>query len=680
MKGLRLDRRRDVIPNRVGANGAIVTPGKSDESRLYLRVSGTKAGQQMPPSGPLTSAQINVIRAWIDSGAEWPNALAGGRAATAGDATVVAIGNAIRDGDRRKVARLLHEWPAAVEATGDRGWTALMYAAAYGDSSDLRTLLDKGADSNAQNDDSATALMYAADDVEKTRALLDGGAKPDVRSGEGMTALMIAASAAGTYDVAKLLIERGANAKARLANGRSVLQLAALQGDSRLIRLLLDHGADAKGLYLGSLRAVRCAECMDLLLPPADPADLGPVMVGAAMVGNGHLFDQLLERGVKPHPLALHFVAISPEPVAKDAIQRLVSAGADPKAERAGLTVGELARRQKNASLLEVLTEAGVVDEKPPYTPAQAKPAASLAQALGRSIPALQRADAAFLQKAGCVSCHNNSLTAMTVGAARAKHFRVDERIANEQANRIAAFLDENREAALEGIGLPGAIDTVSYILLGMAAEGYQGDSITDAWAKYVRSRQAPDGSWPCITLRPPLESSDFETTAASIRALRTYGPNARRADYDRAAARGTAWLEKAQPKTVEDRAFQILGLMWGAGNREVIRTATQRLLSLQEADGGWGQRPGAGTEAYSTGQALVALRESGTMAAANGAFKRGIRYLMDSQLADGSWYVASRAVPSQPYFDSNFPHGPDQFISAAATNWASMALLSSLR
>jgi len=52
----------------------------------------------------------------------------------------------------------------------------------------------------------------------------------------------------------------------------------------------------------------------------------------------------------------------------------------------------------------------------------------------------------------------------------------------------------------------------------------------------------------------------------------------------------------------------------------------------------------------------------------------------MDSQLADGSWYVASRAVPSQPYFDSNFPHGPDQFISAAATNWASMALLSSLR
>jgi hypothetical protein len=28
-----------------------------------------------------------------------------------------------------------------------------------------------------------------------------------------------------------------------------------------------------------------------------------------------------------------------------------------------------------------------------------------------------------------------------------------------------------------------------------------------------------------------------------------------------------------------------------------------------------------------------------------------------------------------QPYFDGTFPHGADQFISAAASNWATMAL-----
>jgi hypothetical protein len=51
------------------------------------------------------------------------------------------------------------------------------------------------------------------------------------------------------------------------------------------------------------------------------------------------------------------------------------------------------------------------------------------------------------------------------------------------------------------------------------------------------------------------------------------------------------------------------------------------------------------------------------------------VRFLLGTQLEDGSWYVRTRAIPVQPYFDSEFPHGQDQFISAAATNWATMAL-----
>jgi hypothetical protein len=58
-------------------------------------------------------------------------------------------------------------------------------------------------------------------------------------------------------------------------------------------------------------------------------------------------------------------------------------------------------------------------------------------------------------------------------------------------------------------------------------------------------------------------------------------------------------------------------------------------------------------------------------------ACQRGIRFLMNTQLEDGSWYVKSRSHPFQPYFESDFPHGHDQWISAAATNWAVMALAS---
>ena len=55
--------------------------------------------------------------------------------------------------------------------------------------------------------------------------------------------------------------------------------------------------------------------------------------------------------------------------------------------------------------------------------------------------------------------------------------------------------------------------------------------------------------------------------------------------------------------------------------------------------------------------------------------YQRGLAFLLRTQRPDGSWFVASRSFPIQPYFETGFPHGPDQFISAAATAWAVAAL-----
>jgi hypothetical protein len=37
--------------------------------------------------------------------------------------------------------------------------------------------------------------------------------------------------------------------------------------------------------------------------------------------------------------------------------------------------------------------------------------------------------------------------------------------------------------------------------------------------------------------------------------------------------------------------------------------------------------------------------------------------------------HVATRSKPIQTYFETGFPHGPDPFISSAATGWAATAL-----
>jgi hypothetical protein len=107
---------------------------------------------------------------------------------------------------------------------------------------------------------------------------------------------------------------------------------------------------------------------------------------------------------------------------------------------------------------------------------------------------------------------------------------------------------------------------------------------------------------------------------------------------------------------------------------------AVGELVALQGEDGGWSGNPYLNSEAFSTGEALVALAQSGAVAPANVAYRRGLDFLLSTQYADGSWYVRSRAIKFQPYFESGFPFGHDQWISAAGTAWAAQAIALSIR
>jgi hypothetical protein len=91
---------------------------------------------------------------------------------------------------------------------------------------------------------------------------------------------------------------------------------------------------------------------------------------------------------------------------------------------------------------------------------------------------------------------------------------------------------------------------------------------------------------------------------------------------------------------------------------------------------GDWSQLPDRASDAYATGQAVYALRVGARLEKSHPAVERGLRYLLTTQLADGTWHVRRRAFPFQPTtIRSGFPHGRDPWISAAATSWAVMAL-----
>jgi hypothetical protein len=252
----------------------------------------------------------------------------------------------------------------------------------------------------------------------------------------------------------------------------------------------------------------------------------------------------------------------------------------------------------------------------------------------------------------------------------------VNEATAQSQLRVIGAYLETWRARTLQNHFIAGATDTISYLLFGLAVEHYPPDEATDAQAMWLKRRQARDGHWPIQTIRPPIESNDIEATAVSLRALQAFAPPTQRAEYAGAVDRARQWLTTVRATATEERAFRLLGLSWAGAPKDVIRKAASDLLATQRSDGGWAQLDdGQLTDAYATGEALVALRESGAVATGEPAYRKGIEYLLRTQIADGSWFVETRAVPIQAAFASGFPYGQHQWVSAAATGWAVTAL-----
>jgi squalene cyclase len=105
------------------------------------------------------------------------------------------------------------------------------------------------------------------------------------------------------------------------------------------------------------------------------------------------------------------------------------------------------------------------------------------------------------------------------------------------------------------------------------------------------------------------------------------------------------------------------------------LKALAEPILARQRADGGWTQREPFTSDAYATGMTLWSLAEAGVVRPGQDAYQKGVKFLLSTQSADGSWHVVTRATKFQPYFESGFPYGPDQWISTMATGWAANAL-----
>jgi ankyrin repeat protein len=684
--GFRLDRRSDAMR---GGTIAVIGPGNSDGSRLYKRLVGSEFGIQMPPTGPLSVAEVSIIKDWIDQGAEWPDALSGETPPPPPDAVAGQMMEALRRGDRATFQKLVRDEPSHINKKGVAGSTPLMYAALYDDLDAARELLKDGADPNIQNEAGATALMWATDSVEMVSLLVEHGADVNVKSRDSRTALLIAAGRFGAAPVVKILLDHGADPLAHspgLFDAMTPLAEAAYMGDDTIMKVLLSRGTSAKTAGPNPLAfsiLARCVACVDLLIGSVDKEGLSmQALVNSPPLGNTRAINNLLDHGADvnvkdPDGNTLLMLVSACDEVSLDIVKRIVAGGADVNAKNPhGQTALDFARARGKTAVVDLLIQSGAKDSSAAAEQhLDIKPAKSAREAIQRSIPLLQQTDVTFAQKSGCISCHNNTFTAVSVADARKQRIPVNENIVQIQMKTYGSYIESWRERVLQGVGIPGDADTMSYVLVAMATEHYPADAATDAMARYLKNHQRQDGSWIILAHRPPIESSDIEVTANSMRAMQLYAPVRQRAEYDIAIRRAADWIGKAQPRNNEDRVFQLLGLAWARNDQKDLRAVAHELAAEQHSDGGWSQISTLPSDAYATGQALVALGESGAMSVTDPVYKRGVQFLLNTQNGDGSWFVKTRAIRIQPFFESGFPYGQSQFVSAAGTNWATQAL-----
>jgi uncharacterized protein len=179
---------------------------------------------------------------------------------------------AIQSGDKEKVRDLLAQDPSAAAARNEKGVSAIMLAlymrreeilellqsasitldifeaTSLGKTERIAELVkqDRSA-ANARSADGFTALHFAAFFGQEAAAhlLLENRAQPDAVANNPMKVMPLHSAAAGqNLAIVRDLLEHGAPAGAKQEAGWTALHEAAQSGDKQMVELLLKHGAD----------------------------------------------------------------------------------------------------------------------------------------------------------------------------------------------------------------------------------------------------------------------------------------------------------------------------------------------------------------------------------------------------------------------------------------------------
>jgi hypothetical protein len=290
--------------------------------------------------------------------------------------------------------------------------------------------------------------------------------------------------------------------------------------------------------------------------------------------------------------------------------------------------------------------------------------------AVARGVSYLEREVPRWRAEHPCYSCHNNGDAARALIAASARGHQVDRALAGtidwlahpEQwnQNKGEGGLDDK---PLAHVQFAGGLTSAHEAKIPAATA-----SALARAAALVAADQKPDGSWRLQTSQgvgSPVTYGAPLVTWSAMRTLRATGDRR----FEPAIARGEAWIREMAVETVLDASAVILAIERATDDRAAAqrRRCLDILKRGQAPDGGWGPYVTSAAEPFDTAVALLALKAVEKDSALQTAIERGMRFLIDRQLEDGSWPETTRPPNQESYA---------QRISTTA--WALLALMES--
>ncbi|XP_005102034.1 ankyrin repeat domain-containing protein 50 [Aplysia californica] len=186
---------------------------------------------------------------------------------------------------------------------------ALTEAASAGYLRDVQMLLDAGADINARTAENETALMLAAHKgrFDCVKELLARGANHLLESSRGHTALFTA-TYGGNFEIVRYLLQFDNRLEKMDGDGNTVLAASICIANVKIMKLLLDNGANLRNVTDLSCVLQSCAlnggeSCLELMLQCSDDLQgtIKEVMLSSIIGDNLDCVKLLLRYGPHVH-------------------------------------------------------------------------------------------------------------------------------------------------------------------------------------------------------------------------------------------------------------------------------------------------------------------------------------------------------------------------------------------